>query len=55
MRTRLHRLFAVLAIAAAILAVASAPQQADPERYLGDVRTLASPDMWEFLATDTRG
>jgi len=45
MRTRLHRLFAVLAIAAAILAVASAPQHADPERYLGDVRTLASPDM----------
>ena len=37
-------MFAVLAVAAAALAAASAPQ-ADPNRYVNDVKALASPQM----------
>jgi hypothetical protein len=44
MLTRVHRMFAVLAIAAAALAASSAPQ-ADPNRYVTDVKALASPEM----------
>jgi len=44
MLIRAHRLFSVLAIATALLA-ASSTQQADPNRYVNDVRALASPEM----------
>ncbi|HXJ90577.1 MAG TPA: M28 family peptidase [Candidatus Binatia bacterium] len=44
MQTRVHRLFAVFAVAAALLAASSTPQ-ADPNRYINDIRELASPEM----------
>jgi hypothetical protein len=44
MSTRLYRSFALLAIATAVLAASSTPQ-ADPNRYVNDVRMLASPEM----------
>jgi hypothetical protein len=44
MLPRVQRLFAVLAVTAAVLAASSAPQ-ADPNRYLLDVKALASPEM----------
>jgi hypothetical protein len=53
MLTRVHRLFAVLAIAAAMLAAASTPQ-ADPNRYITDIKALASPEM-EGRGAGTRG
>src|SRR5215472_15618515 len=53
MLTRLHRLFAVLALAAAVLA-ASSTQQADPNRYVNDVKELASPEM-EGRGAGTKG
>jgi hypothetical protein len=43
MLTRVHRMFVVLAIVAAALA-AAAPE-ADPNRYVNDVKALASPEM----------
>jgi aminopeptidase YwaD len=53
MLTRAHRLFAVLAVAAAMLAASSAPQ-ADPNRYVADIKALASPDM-EGRGAGTKG
>ena len=53
MLTRVHRLFAVLAIAAAMLAASSTPQ-ADPNRYITDIKALASPEM-EGRGAGTRG
>jgi len=53
MLTRAHRLFAVLIITAALLAGSSTPQ-ADPNRYVNDVRELASPDM-EGRGAGTKG
>ncbi|HWZ75426.1 MAG TPA: M28 family peptidase [Candidatus Sulfotelmatobacter sp.] len=53
MLTRVHRLFAVLAVAAAMLAAASAPQ-ADPNRYITDIKALASPEM-EGRGAGTKG
>ncbi|HTT19066.1 MAG TPA: M28 family peptidase [Candidatus Sulfotelmatobacter sp.] len=44
MQTRVHRLFAVFAVSAAVLAASSTPQ-ADPNRYVNDVKDLASPEM----------
>ena len=41
MLTRVYRLFAVLAIAAAILTASSTPQ-ADPNRYVADIKALVS-------------
>jgi aminopeptidase YwaD len=53
-RVRLHRIFLVFA-AAVLLASASTPvQQADPVRYLADVKSLASPDM-EGRGAGTKG
>jgi hypothetical protein len=46
MQTRVQRIFSVLALAAAALA-ASSTQQADPNRYVNDVKELASPEMEE--------
>jgi peptidase M28-like protein/PDZ domain-containing protein/PA domain-containing protein len=53
MLTRIHRLFAVLAVVAAALAASSAPQ-ADPNRYVADIKSLASPEM-EGRGAGTRG
>jgi hypothetical protein len=53
MLTRVHRLFAVLAIVAAMLAASSTPQ-ADPNRYITDIKALASPEM-EGRGAGTRG
>ncbi len=53
MLIRVHRLFAVLAVAATMLAAASAPQ-ADPNRYITDVKALASPEM-EGRGAGTKG
>jgi len=53
MLIRVHRLFAVLAIAAAMLAASSTPQ-ADPNRYVADIRALASPEM-EGRGAGTKG
>jgi len=53
MLTRIHRLFAVLAIAAAMLAASSTPQ-ADPNRYITDIKALASPEM-EGRGAGTKG
>ena len=53
MLTRVHRLFAVLAIAVAALAASSAPQ-ADPNRYVTDIKALASPEM-EGRGAGTQG
>ena len=44
MSTRLYRSFAIVAVATAVLAASSTPQ-ADPNRYVNDVRMLASPEM----------
>jgi hypothetical protein len=52
MLTRLQRLFAVLAVAAGALA-ASGPQ-ADPSRYVTDIKALASPEM-EGRGAGTKG
>jgi Zn-dependent M28 family amino/carboxypeptidase len=52
MLTRVHRLFAVLTVAAAALA-SSAPQ-ADPNRYVADIKALASPEM-EGRGAGTKG
>jgi aminopeptidase YwaD len=53
MLIRVHRPFAVLAIAAAMLAAASTPQ-ADPNRYVADIMALASPEM-EGRGAGTKG
>jgi hypothetical protein len=53
MLTRVYRLFAVLAVAAAMLAASSAPQ-ADPNRYVADIKALASPEM-EGRGAGTKG
>jgi hypothetical protein len=53
MLPRVQRLFAVLAVTAAVLAASSAPQ-ADPNRYLLDVKVLASPPM-EGRGAGTQG
>ncbi|HKV82876.1 MAG TPA: M28 family peptidase [Candidatus Sulfotelmatobacter sp.] len=53
MLIRVHRLFAVLAVAAAMLAASSAPQ-ADPNRYVTDIKALASPEM-EGRGAGTKG
>ena len=53
MLTRVYRLFAVLAVAAAMLAASSAPQ-ADPNRYTTDIKALASPAM-EGRGAGTKG
>jgi aminopeptidase YwaD len=53
MLIRVHRLFAVLAVAATMLAASSAPQ-ADPNRYVTDVKALASPEM-EGRGAGTKG
>ena len=44
MLKRVYRPFSVLAIAAVVAAASSAPQ-ADPNRYVSDVKILASPEM----------
>ena len=53
MLPRFQRLIAVLAVTAAVLAASSAPQ-ADPNRYLLDVKVLASPEM-EGRGAGTQG
>jgi Peptidase family M28/PDZ domain/PA domain len=53
MLTRVYRLFAVLAIAAALLTASSTPQ-ADPNRYVADIKALASPEM-EGRGAGTKG
>jgi len=53
MQTPVQRLFAVLALAAAAWA-ASSTQQADPNRYVNDVKELASPEM-EGRGAGTKG
>jgi Zn-dependent M28 family amino/carboxypeptidase len=53
MLIRVHRLFAVIAVAAAMLASSSTPQ-ADPNRYVADVKALASPEM-EGRGAGTKG
>ena len=53
MLPRVQRLFAVLVVTAAVLAASSAPQ-ADPNRYLLDVKVLASPEM-EGRGAGTQG
>src|ERR1700758_3566645 len=53
MLTRVHRLFAGLALAVVALA-ASSTQQADPTRYVNDVKELASPEM-EGRGAGTKG
>jgi hypothetical protein len=53
MLIRVHRLFAVIAVAAAMLA-ASSTRQADPNRYVADVKALASPEM-EGRGAGTKG
>jgi len=53
MLPRFRRLFAVLAVAAAALAASSAPL-ADPNRYLTDVKALASREM-EGRGAGTKG
>ena len=53
MLTRVQRPFAVLTLAAAALA-ASSTQQADPNRYVNDVKELASPEM-EGRGAGTKG
>ena len=44
MLIRTHRLLSVLVIAT-VLAAATSTQQADPNRYIDDIRVLASPEM----------
>jgi len=53
MLTRTRRLFAVLAVAAVAVAVSS-PPQADPNRYVTDIKSLASPEM-EGRGAGTKG
>jgi aminopeptidase YwaD len=53
MLTRAHRLFSVFFIAA-LLAAASSSPQADPNRYVTDIKALASPEM-EGRGAGTRG
>ncbi|MBZ5683783.1 MAG: M28 family peptidase [Acidobacteriia bacterium] len=53
MLTRINRLFAILAVAAALVAASSAPQ-ADPNRYVADIKALASPEM-EGRGAGSRG
>ncbi len=53
MLIRVHRLFAVIAVAAAMLASSSTPQ-ADPNRYVADIKALASPEM-EGRGAGTKG
>ena len=53
MQTRVQRIFSVLALAAAAL-TASSTQQADPIRYVNDVKELASPEM-EGRGAGTKG
>ena len=53
MLTRVQRPFAVLTLAAAALAAFST-QQADPNRYVNDVKELASPEM-EGRGAGTKG
>lgn len=53
-RLRFHRILLVIA-AAVLLAAASVPvPQADPARYLNDIKTLAAPDM-EGRGAGTKG
>src|SRR5450755_906657 len=53
-RLPLHRALLIFA-AAVLLAAASTPvQQADPTRYLNDIKTLAAPDM-EGRGAGTKG
>jgi hypothetical protein len=53
-RLRLHR-FLLIALTALVLAAASTPgPQADPTRYLNDIKSLASPDM-EGRGAGTKG
>jgi len=53
MLTRVHRLFVLLAVATAVLAASTAPQ-ADSNRYINDVKILASPEM-EGRGAGTKG
>jgi hypothetical protein len=53
MLPRFRRLLAVLAVAGAALASSSSPQ-ADPNRYLTDIKALASPEM-EGRGAGTKG
>ena len=53
MLPRLRRLFAIIAFAAAALSFSFVPQ-ADPNRYLTDIKALASPEM-EGRGADTEG
>src|ERR1700748_2160423 len=53
MQTRVQRIFSVLALAAAAL-MASSTQQADPIRYVNDVKELAFPEM-EGRGAGTKG
>jgi aminopeptidase YwaD len=53
MSTRFYRLFALLAVATAVLAASSTPL-ADPNRYISDVKSLASPEM-EGRGAGTKG
>ncbi len=53
MLPRLRRLFVVIAVAGAALAASSAPQ-ADPNRYVTDIKALASPEM-EGRGAGTKG
>lgn len=50
---RFQRLFAVFAFAVAMLAASTAPQ-ADPNRYINDIKELASPEM-EGRGAGTKG
>jgi hypothetical protein len=53
MLTRVRRILSVLAVSV-LLAAASTTPQADPNRYMNDVRALASPDM-EGRGAGTKG
>jgi hypothetical protein len=53
MLTRVHRLFALVSLTAALVAASSTPQ-ADSIRYINDVRELASPEM-EGRGAGTKG
>lgn len=44
-RVKLHRLLLVSALVALLAAASTTAPKADPTRYLGDVRALASPEM----------
>jgi len=51
---KLRRLFLALSVAAVLTAASTPVQQADPTRYLNDVKTLAAPDM-EGRGPGTKG